>query len=636
MEMVDPLDYGRYAEDTLSHFLERFVDQRVVLLVTDSFETARQLAPRTASLDVVCPRSVFEQGKVENARHTDLPPDSSPLPFDSACFDAIVVPEVRLLGDAVPQRLAELVSLLDKDGVMVVGTEDFGSLERPGGEGTASRDDSGYRQLYRIIAEHLPLVRVVGQSPFLGASFHDLAEAENITEVDFDGSLLEERSESPFRVLLVCARENLAMEPFTVIQAHSDNFRAGDHTLGRRLTGGGDEDDELQHATEIRRLESLLRERGERIRELEGEVASRSALARDLMQRIDGERPDGEGMDARRSDAYEGQRQAEAEERRLRSELDAATSRALEAEAARVDAVLRLDEVSGRLALMEATPENAIEELEKERAALLGTVRGMRSAVFELEESRDAAEARLVLAIHDLDDARGRARLLERRLEETREQFELELARASRSSLAGEREPWDEKVVALAGERDGLQARCLDAERSVSELLERNDALQRSADTLKDQIDVLQTSVGGLTASESVLRSRLSELESSQSRDRRQEDVDKEKDTRIGVLEDELGERDRKIEQTESLLARTQSELERLREQLDQDMTAAVFRAEAAESRAIVLREALEEARASLFRLADSLVDTGEQAGSVDGSSLDVGDLDQGTSGSES
>ena len=639
MDTVDPLGFDQYIRDTLSVFLERFVERRAALLVTDSYEIAEHLAENAASLLVAHPGSSFHSVELRETSSFALPPDGSPLAFDRARFDAILVPEVRVLGKQAQRRMVELFSFLEADGVLVVGTTDIEAEE----EGTCSHRPTGYQELHRTLAEHFPFVRVLGQSPFIGTSIYDLSHAGYATEIGFDTSLAEDRSELPVRVLLACAADELSIDPFTVVQAAADEVGVSVGVLPKRTDISRGEDEE-QHGREIRRLENLLRESADRLRGLERELGEKAALARDLTQRLREGSARGGGGISPAEEATEGsatkaaiaqaRAQMQNEARRLRAELEAASARALEAEAARVDAVLRLDEVSGYLALTEVAPADVVEVLEKERAALLGTVRGMRSVVVELEESRDAAEARLVLAIHDLEDARGRVRILERRLEEMREQFELELARTSYTVSRPDEGRWEEERAALDGERNGLLSRCLDAERSVEELLMTNESWQRTAGTLAEQIENLQTSIASLTASESVLKARLTEVQTERERARSRLEEETERRERIVELEDELADRDGRIEQIQDLLGRTRSELSRLGSKLDADLAAAERRAEAAESRSAGLREALEEARVSFLELAGSLAEN--RAGgfrSAEGAEIAVQQLDPGEGG---
>ena len=110
-----------------------------------------------------------------------------------------------------------------------------------------------------------------------------------------------------------------------------------------------------------------------------------------------------------------------------------------------------------------AAADAGAEPLDVVCARLNGTVRGLKSALAEAEESRDSASARLLLAEQDLAMLAGRARMLERELAEAREQIELEAlhSRALAQKLEGS---LPAAVAArLGGEIAGLRARCDDA-----------------------------------------------------------------------------------------------------------------------------------------------------------------------------
>jgi chromosome segregation ATPase len=189
-------------------------------------------------------------------------------------------------------------------------------------------------------------------------------------------------------------------------------------------------------AEEVEQLEALLGARAKELTEQRAELARLRALLRDAATRLDSSTGAA----------------AEPVIAELRRERDQAVARALESEAARAEIGFRLDEVMGHLAA----------------AGVGGTVRGLVSTLAETQESRETAQARLLLAEQDLLELRAEARTLERERAELREQLELEQLKARRMS-----EHWrgglDAPAAAcLRGERDGLRARSEESERAFA------------------------------------------------------------------------------------------------------------------------------------------------------------------------
>ena len=222
------------------------------------------------------------------------------------------------------------------------------------------------------------------------------------------------------------------------------------------------------------RLELSLRERGHEILELRAEIERRATLVRDLVEELRSQR---EGqlvdetsgtVDAERRLAEAAARlaQVEAQLRSLRADRDAAVQRALRSDAERTEAGFRADEALGKLAEVAEQHGRAESERTGREAELSGFVRGLRARAAELEELRFQAEAQLALVRVDLDSARQGNLALERMVAELREQFELELVRATSAPRvdASATVRAEGEAELLRAERDGMRARLDDRE----------------------------------------------------------------------------------------------------------------------------------------------------------------------------
>jgi hypothetical protein len=221
--------------------------------------------------------------------------------------------------------------------------------------------------------------------------------------------------------------------------------------------------------SELARLESLLAVRAKDNQAQRSELARLQGLLRDAVAHFEAE----VGTGAASPVVGELERQR-----------DLAVVRALEAEAGRAELVFRLDELLGHLS---ASGEGGLagEPLDVTCARLGGTVRGLLSALAEMEEGRDVARARLLLVEHDLERAQGHVQALERALAEAREQAELELIKGRGLKAQLESSLGAQEADELRDQIETLRGRAEGAERAfeVSAL-----SLKRVESSLQDRI----------------------------------------------------------------------------------------------------------------------------------------------------
>jgi len=199
-------------------------------------------------------------------------------------------------------------------------------------------------------------------------------------------------------------------------------------------------------ASEVARLEELLRERASELQTQKARARKAEALVRDLMAQLEAAA-------------------------RLTLPADDASSlraRTLEAEIGRAEIQLRFDELLGHFTTLSERDASRA-QLEAAQAELIGRERELRGALAEAEEARDIAFARATLLDHDLTLMRDARSDLIRELAEAREQ--LELSTAQRLAVTSRFEhglPTDE-AEAARGEIAGLRSR-LDEQSRAAEL----------------------------------------------------------------------------------------------------------------------------------------------------------------------
>jgi hypothetical protein len=181
----------------------------------------------------------------------------------------------------------------------------------------------------------------------------------------------------------------------------------------------------------------------------------------------------------------------------LTRQRDVAMARALEAEAARAEMSLRIDELMGHWA-HRSNEDRPGEALDVTCARLAGTVRGQQLALAEAEEGRDVAEARLLLLEQDLEQRHRQSRVLERELHEARELAELELVRTRGLTAELEGALRAPHAAELKGELAGLRARLLEAERAAEHAAKTLQANQHERSVLRADLDAHNRKIGEL------------------------------------------------------------------------------------------------------------------------------------------
>jgi SAM-dependent methyltransferase len=565
---------SEYSDVALCVLIEDLAEQGKVLSISNSPETAKRLAAVAQEVHLLCPGQMPAPSLVDRVEVRAL--KSGRLPWGDAYFDVVIVPELFDMGEQVAQSLSELTRVLRDDGVLVAGVA---NLDTPAGSAVRSGEPAPkgmqYQALVQALKKHFKTMRVVGQLPFWGYSMVDLAASQARqapTEISFDGTLLEDRELTPRRYVAICSNDALAIDAVTVVQV-PEPAEGGANLHETQLSGQSRQESDLIQK-EVQRLEEALNERSTEVRSLRAELERRGALVRDLIEQTRmRELAIAQEQKARTAEPQEASSEvrtagdlpsADAEIAKLRAERDAAIGRALDAEVARVEAQLHIDELSGFVATSSIKPPVAEEAPEKASEESTDEVRALRSLVAEMDEAKTETETRLASSQEQL-------------------------------------------VIA--------QERYRDLESQLREANERTDAF-RSLESVTEELKSTRREVGELKGAESTLRMRLFEAESSLARElRNAEEMEKKKAEREAQLErlaKELSERQHGVVVLERSVASLSVELERLQQKLDLSK-AVEARALAAEQRAQHLQGALGETLESLSSLADAVSGVGKK-----------------------
>lgn len=209
-------------------------------------------------------------------------------------------------------------------------------------------------------------------------------------------------------------------------------------------------------ASEVARLEELLRERASELQGEKTRARKAEALVRDLMAQLE----------------------AASRLSLPADDLSSLRARTLEAEIGRAELQLRFDELLGHFTALstrtdagDSARDETRAQLEAARAAeaeLAARERGLRAALSEAEENRDIAYARATLLDHDLTLMRDARADAIRETAEAREQLELAIVQATTLSARFQNGLSGVKAETLLGELSGLRYRLVEQERAAS------------------------------------------------------------------------------------------------------------------------------------------------------------------------
>ncbi len=589
------LGSGRLAEPALAVYLAPCAASRRALWVGSRHGGgAAHLAAAGANVLVAQPAepAMAREGADGPVRWRRWEPGHLPI-RDGEQFDLVVA--VSPLDEP---SLAQIEAALEPNGLLLLGAEDVEAVTR----------------LHRRLQRSFPRVAVLGEAPFSAVALARLGEPPG-DDVLIDGRLLEGAPQQPPRRLYVLAGARwpsdlptygLIATPTEASPSANGFDAAAQSPLEHPGSGApstprrprpehavpaheeapsqrGAETIPPEVAREIRRLESLLRDRAEEVRELRGEVERRGRLARDLTERL----RELAGSPARASSS-------EAEGRGPRdSEL---LERALDAEGRAEAARFENDELRARLA------ELLDEGVELRLARLEGEARGWRARVAELQELYETARGRVLLLEADLRERNEAIQALQRELQLTTERFEAELARAHVREAADSQR--GEALLALRGRVEGLHRRLLEREGALSTWKERAGTLQRELQGREQRLDDLERILSERAALVTRLQLDLADEERrAEALARRTRKLEEEvQGLRTALLEAAQGGADSETEETKALRARLQrleADLAKERERTE-GAERARQRAEAAARRARTDLESVERERDQL------------------------------------
>ncbi|UQA62148.1 hypothetical protein [Polyangium aurulentum] len=503
----------------LGAYLERLVrGRRVAVLGDATIGLAERLVERGARLvhaydpDAARTSEAIARGAGDRARHVSHAVLGGDLGVRDGAFDLVVVPDLSIFADPA-ELLRRARKLAGASGVTVVASPNPEAsrrlLEMPRAAGTTLPT---YYELYDLVSLQFPIVKMIGQAPFVGYTVADFAAGANL-EVSVDTSLLE-ATEEPEWFIAIASEKKVAVDSFMVVEMSLADVREALGTGARRALSPASTDDKVALAEALARIAVLTAEleaqqerRREDARQAEVRGAGASA-ANERITELEAQIAKLRDVDARAGDSHvRAERlthQIRDMEEELRRQRDRATKLAKQLDdekKARTKAEVELGLARGRAELPGA--KERIEQLTAE----LGEARGR---VVELAVDLEAARARAA----ELEAESGSSRTRMGDLQERIAHLEAALKEPD-PSIANRVAELEAAVARSEAQRsaaarrvESLEEALADAIRGRDDLVAKNIALEKRCADLTTELDTASSS---LTPELDALEARLRE-----------------------------------------------------------------------------------------------------------------------------
>ncbi|HRI69029.1 MAG TPA: hypothetical protein PK156_32585 [Polyangium sp.] len=475
----------------LAAYLERLVRGRRVAVLGDvTLAFGERLIDRGARLVHVYdpnPARVAEvlartaDHRPRNVTHAVLEGD---LGVRDGAFDVVVLPDLTIFGDPT-DALRRTRRLVGTTGIAVIASANEEAprrlLDKPGSANPSTTD---YYGLYDLVSLQFPVVRMLGQAPFVGYTLADFGASGEL-EVSVDTSLLDV-TEEPEIFIAIGSERKVALDPFVVVELALGDVRGSTapkapvvdtNALAEALAK-----DIATHEARAAEQRAALEQHRER-------AVNAEARAVDLEQKLERFRD----MESRMGDTHvRAERlthQIRDLEEELRKQRDRGTKLAKQLDdekKARTKAEVELGLSRGPKEVP-GTKER-IEQLMQEAASV-------RSRAMELEGELAAAELGINDLVNERAELREQVMKLEKRLAEAQN-------KAPDPALVG-------KVGKLESDLERVRAEKLAAEKNAAGL----DALTQERNRLAETNAALEKRANEFGAEREALLADLGELE---------------------------------------------------------------------------------------------------------------------------
>lgn len=473
----------------LAAYLERLVRGRRVAVLGDvTLAFGERLIDRGARLVHVYdpnPARVAEtlaRSGDQKPRHLTHAVLEADLGVRDGAFDVVIVPDLTIFGEPT-DVLRKSRRLVGTSGVAVIASANAEAprrlLDKPGSDKPSTTD---YYGLYDLVSLQFPVVRMLGQAPFVGYTLADFGASGEL-EVSVDTSLLDV-TEEPEVFIAIASEKKLALDPFVVVELALSDVRKSMGS-GAATTAVVDMA-ALEHvrAKEAAALATLAAREAEYRTALE-EQKNRATKAEERLAELEQRLEKFRDMEARAGDTHVRAERLTHQIRDLEEELRKQRDRGTKLSKQLDDEKKARTKAEVELGLSRAPKDvpgakERIEQLTQEAAAV-------RSRAMELEGELAAAEIGINDLVSDRATLREQVTRLEQRLAEAiakapdpalvdkLQRLEAESSRLHQEKQAAERNAAGIEAVKL--ERDRLAEANATLERRLLEFGAEREAL---------------------------------------------------------------------------------------------------------------------------------------------------------------
>lgn len=484
----------------LAAYLERLVRGRRVAVLGDvTLAFGERLVDRGARLVHVYDPNPVRVAEVlaRTADHRDRHITHAVLEGDlgvrDGAFDVVVIPDLTLF-DETTSALRKMRRLVGNTGVAVIACANEEASRRLLDKRSSSKPSTtDYYGLYDLVSLQFPVVRMLGQAPFVGYTLADFGASGEL-EVSVDTSLLE-TTEEPEIFIAIASERKLSLDPFVVVELGLGDVRK---SLGPTTAV-------VDPAVQAAQAEAAAKEAAERaaeraardeahrvaLEEQKARAEKAEARAADLEQKLEKLRE----VEARAGDTHVRAERLTHQIRDLEEELFKQRERGTKLAKQLDDEKKARTKAEVELGLSRGPKDapGAKERIEQ----LTQEVGSVRSRAMELEGELAAAEIGINDLVSDRADLRERVEDLERRLADAKskpnpafldklQQVEKDLAKVREEKQAVEKN--FEASAATKQERDRLAETNADLEKRVSEFGAEREALVADMEALEGRL----------------------------------------------------------------------------------------------------------------------------------------------------
>ncbi len=230
----------------LGAYLERLIRARRVAVLGDAtLELAEKLVERGARLahaydpDAARAAEAFARVAHDRDRHVMHAVLEGDLGVRDGAFDVVVVPDLSIFADP-SEVLRKARRLAGTAGIAVIVSPNPDASRRLLAQ-TRMKDVTppGYYALYDLVSLQFPVVRMLGQAPFVGYTVADFAAGPDL-EVSVDTSLLQ-ATEEPEHFIAIASERKVAVDAFVVVELSLSDVRDALGSAGASPVALGDE-----------------------------------------------------------------------------------------------------------------------------------------------------------------------------------------------------------------------------------------------------------------------------------------------------------------------------------------------------------------------------------------------------------